>query len=116
MLRKREYTKNEINELLKVEEEPAFAVDILNLMEAFRQGNPIKDYVAEVVLNSPLYRVTSVTWLVYEVCNAFNDHELGVDYLSELVVDIEDLVEELLKIIEKYKKIKLFCKKMLTDN
>lgn len=104
MLRKREYTKKEINELKRIEEEPAFAVDILNLLEEFRQGSQVKGYIADYVSEIPLYQATSVTWLVYEVCNAFNDHELGVDWLSELVVDIEDLVEELLKIIEKYKK------------
>lgn len=103
-LRKREYTKKEITELKRIEEEPAFAVDILNLMEEFRQGSPVKDYIAEFVLNNPLYQATSVTWLVYEVCNAFNDHELERDWLSELVVEIEDLVEGIEKIIEKYKK------------
>ena len=103
-LRKREYTKKEIIELKRIEEEPAFAVDILNLMEEFRQGSPVKGYIAEFVLNSPLHKATSVTWLVYEVCNAFNDHELGVDWLSELVVEIEDLVEGIEKIVEKYKK------------
>ena len=103
-LRKREYTKKEIIELKRIEEEPAFAVDILNLMEEFRQGSPVKYYIAEFVLNSPLHKATSVTWLVYEVCNAFNDHELGVDWLSELVVEIEDLVEGIEKIVEKYKK------------
>lgn len=104
MLRKREYTKKEINELKRIEEEPAFAVDILNLMEEFRQGDKVKSHVADFVLNNPLHKSTSVTWLIYEVCNAFNDHELGREWLSELVVDVEDLVEELENIIEKYKK------------
>lgn len=106
MLRKRDYTKKEITELKRIEEDPIFSIELVGLLEEFRQGDKVKDYLAEHILDVSLVKSTSVTWLIYEVCNAFNDHELGRDYLSELVVDVEDLVEGIVNIVEKYKKKK----------
>ena len=105
MLRKREHTKREIKELKKIGEDPLFRGELITLLEDFKQGDALKWYLTGIIENElPLHKATSVTWLVFEVCNAFNDWEIGKDYLSELVVDIEDLVEDIEKIIEKYKK------------
>lgn len=103
-LRKREYTKKEITELKRIEDDPIFNIELISLLEEFRQGDEVKSYLAERILEHPLAWATSVTWLVYEVCNAFNDHELERDWLSELVVEIEDLIEGIEKLVEKYKK------------
>lgn len=105
MLRTREYTKNEITKINLISEDPKFHAELMVLLEEFRQGSTVKNYLADAIKEDlPLHKATSVTWLVYELCNAFNDHEIEADYLSEVVVDVEDLVEEIIDLIEKYKK------------
>ena len=101
-LRKHGRTKEEIDKLKRVGESQSFFAELTVLLEEFRQGDNVKDCIADFILGQPLHKATSVTWIVYEVCNCFNDHELERDWLSELVVDIEDLVEGIEKIIEKY--------------
>lgn len=102
-LRKKAMTKKEINQLTQIKDSQFYAeLDVL--LEEFRQGDEVKGYLAEHIKNDiPLYKAVSVTWLVYEICNAYNDHELGRDFLSELVADVEDLVEEIEELVQKYK-------------
>lgn len=101
-LRKHGRTKEEIEVLKRIGRDNFFRAELVGLLEEFRQGDDVKDCIAEFIMGQPLHKATSVTWIVYEVCNCFNDHELERDWLSELVVDIEDLVEGIEKIIEKY--------------
>ena len=106
-LRKRDFTNEEIDKLKRIEDDPIFCVELMALVDKTqKQEDEVLSFLAERVLENPLHWSLSVTMLVYEVCNAFNDWEINRDWLSELVVEIEDFVEEIEKIVEKYKKYK----------
>lgn len=105
-LRKRDYTSEEIAQLRRIEDDPIFCIELMALVDKKKQGDEVFTFLAEIILDNPLQWSLSVTRLVYEVCNAFNDWELNRDWLSELVAEIEDFVEEIEKIVEKYKKYK----------
>lgn len=98
-------TKKQISKLKEVEKDPIFNIEYVAVIEKFRNDNEVKRYLADTLLEDyPLCKALSVTWLVYEVCNAFSDKEIG-GYLSELVVDVEDLVDDIKKIVGKYIKL-----------
>lgn len=90
---------------LKTQQDQVFKEELKTLVNNFRTGHIIKDFVADLILEDyPIGKATSVTWLVYEVCNAFNDSEIGrYNYLSEIVADIEDLVDNIKELVKIYK-------------
>lgn len=101
---KRPLTKTEIAKLRALSEDICFNIEFMNKVNAFRAKGLVMEFLADKIEEElPLHKIVSVTWLIYEVANVFEDYELKND-LSEIVVEIEDFVTDIRNLIEKYLK------------
>lgn len=103
-LRKYGFTKSDIDALHQVKDNKYFFDEFVKLILDYKDKGSIWGFLGSKIYGMDLHNSLSVTYLTYLVVNNYEDYELRMDYLSELIVEIEDFVEELEKIIEKYLK------------
>jgi hypothetical protein len=95
-----------IVELQRIQQIPQFKADLWVLLTKFADGNELKYSVKRIIWDDlPLVKAISPTWLTYHVCNEIYDADLDGYFLSELVADMEYLIQDIEILIEKYKKL-----------